>query len=120
MTAAAAPATSAKRGRGTLQPRWLWVHAALVYLFLFAPILVLVIFSFNEARSGTRFTGFSTTWYSQLFDNEDIQRAFRNTLVLGLSATAVSTVIRTLAAFALTRSSSGGGRPTPPSSSSRW
>lgn len=94
---------SAATGRDPMRPRWLWVHAGAVYVFLFAPILVLVAFSFNRARSGTRFTGFSTTWYADLVGNDAIQRAFANTMKLGLAATAASTVIGTLAAFALTR-----------------
>ncbi|MBI2711192.1 MAG: ABC transporter permease [Actinobacteria bacterium] len=86
-----------------MRPRWLWVHAALTYVFLFAPIAVLVVFSFNSARSGSRWKSASTTWYRALWRNADIQRAFGNTLKVGLVATAVATVIGTLAAFALSR-----------------
>lgn len=89
--------------RSHLKPRWLWVHAALAYIFLFAPIAVLVVFSFNSARSGSKFDHFSTTWYRTLSENENIQRAFANTMKVGLVATAAATVIGTLAAFALSR-----------------
>jgi spermidine/putrescine transport system permease protein len=64
---------------------------------------VLVVFSFNHARSGTDFTGFSTRWYSALAHNHDALQAFRNTLKVAVTATVFATVIGTLAAFALTR-----------------
>jgi spermidine/putrescine transport system permease protein len=89
--------------RSALRPRYLRWHALAVFAFLFAPIVVLVVFSFNEARSGTTWTGFSTKWYSELADNQDIRRAFSNTMKVAFSATLVATVIGTLAAFALTR-----------------
>jgi spermidine/putrescine transport system permease protein len=86
-----------------LRPRYLRVHALLVYLFLFAPIVVLVVFSFNEARSGTKFSGFTTDWYSDLVRNEGVKDAFKRTLQVAISATIVATMLGTLAAFALTR-----------------
>jgi spermidine/putrescine transport system permease protein len=89
--------------RSALRPRYLRWHALAVFAFLFAPIIVLVVFSFNEARSGTTWTGFSTKWYGELADNQDVRRAFTNTLKVAFSATFVATVIGTLAAFALTR-----------------
>ncbi len=92
-----------RRRKSALRPRYLKLHAALVFAFLFAPIIVLVVFSFNEARSGTYWTGFSTHWYPDLFHNEDVLQAFRNTLKVAFVSTAVATVIGTLAAFALTR-----------------
>ena len=79
------------------------MEATLVYIFLFAPIVVLVVFSFNSARSGSKFDHFSTTWYRALANNDNIQHAFGNTLKVGLTATLVATVIGTLAAFALSR-----------------
>jgi spermidine/putrescine transport system permease protein len=74
-----------------------------VFAFLFLPIVVLVVFSFNKARSGTDWTGFSTRWYRALLHNDDVKAAFRNTLKVAFAATFVSTIIGTLAAFALTR-----------------
>lgn len=82
---------------------YLTVHAIFVYAFLFAPILVLIVFSFNEARSGTTWTGFSTRWYSTLADDENVRRAFGNTLRVAFASTAIATVLGTLAAFALAR-----------------
>ena len=91
------------RPKSALRPRYLKLHALLVYAFLFAPIIVLVVFSFNKARSGTKWTGFSTKWYPKLYHNQDALHAFRNTLKVAIIATLVATVIGTLAAFALTR-----------------
>ena len=89
--------------KSALRPRYLKLHAVLVFAFLFAPIIVLVVFSFNKARSGTTWTGFSTHWYGDLAHNEQALQAFRNTIKVAVVATLVATIIGTLAAFALTR-----------------
>ena len=89
--------------KSALRPRYLIAHAILVYAFLFLPIVVLVVFSFNRARSGTDWTGFSTHWYHELVHNSAVLAAFRNTLKVAVVATVVATIIGTLAAFALTR-----------------
>lgn len=89
--------------KSALRPRYLKLHALLVFAFLFTPIVVLVVFSFNQAKSGTDFTGFSTQWYSKLAHNAAVLKAFRNTLKVAIAATVVATIIGTLAAFALTR-----------------
>ncbi|MDQ1386462.1 MAG: putrescine transport system permease protein [Actinomycetota bacterium] len=89
--------------KSALRPRYLKLHAVLVFAFLFLPIGVLVFFSFNNARSGTDFTGFSTKWYSDLIHNHQALQAFRNTLKVAIAATVIATVIGTLASFALTR-----------------
>jgi len=92
-----------KRHKSALRPRYLRVHAVFAYLFLFAPIIVLIVFSFNQAKSGTHFTGLSLRWYRDLVHNEEVLQAFRTTLKVAFAATFVSTIIGTLAAFALTR-----------------
>jgi spermidine/putrescine transport system permease protein len=89
--------------KSSLRPRYLKFHAVLAYAFLFAPIVVLVVFSFNKARSSTTWTGFSTRWYSKLAHNHDALQAFRNTIKVAVVATLVATILGTLAAFALTR-----------------
>jgi spermidine/putrescine transport system permease protein len=89
--------------RSALRPRYLRLHALLVFAFLFAPIFVLVAFSFNDARSGTAWRGFTSHWYGDLFENDNVQKAFRNTLQVAFTATIFATIIGTLAAFALTR-----------------
>jgi spermidine/putrescine transport system permease protein len=89
--------------KSALRPRYLKLHAAIVFAFLFTPIFVLVVFSFNHARSGTKWTGFSTRWYDDLAHNHEVLQAFRTTIKVAVIATIVATVIGTLAAFALTR-----------------
>jgi ABC-type spermidine/putrescine transport system permease subunit II len=89
--------------KSALRPRYLKLHTVLVFAFLFLPIVVLVVFSFNHARSGTHFTGFSTRWYHDLIHNHDALQAFRNTMKVAITATIAATIIGTLAAFALSR-----------------
>lgn len=71
--------------------------------FFYLPILVLIINSFNASRFSTVWGGFSLHWYAELFHEADIWAAFRNTLVIAVSATLVSMVLGTAAAFALHR-----------------
>ena len=91
------------KNKSSLRPRYLKLHAVLVFAFLFAPIVVLVVFSFNKARSGTAWTGVSTKWYGKLAHDHLALQAFRNTLKVAFTATLIATIIGTLAAFALTR-----------------
>jgi ABC-type spermidine/putrescine transport system permease subunit II len=89
--------------KSALRPRYLKLHAVVVFAFLFAPIVVLVVFSFNKAKSGTDWGGFSTRWYTALYHNHAALQAFRNTLKVAVIATLLATIIGTLGAFALTR-----------------
>lgn len=75
-------------------------YMGLIYLFLYAPILVLILFSFNEGKSRGHWTGFSLHWYQSLFENETILMAVRNTLLVAVIATIVSTCIGTLGILA--------------------
>ena len=79
--------------------------AALVYVFLFAPIGLLVAFSFNANRYGTfPFTGWTGKWYGQVFSDYQIRDALTTTLRVALVVTVVSTIVGTAAAFPLVRS----------------
>ena len=79
--------------------------AALVYLFLFAPIALLVAFSFNANRYGTfPFTGWTGKWYGQVFSDYQIRDALTTTLKVAAEVTVVSTIVGTAAAFPLVRS----------------
>ena len=79
--------------------------AALVYLFLFAPIILLVLFSFNANKYGTfPFTGWTGHWYGQVFGDYQIKDALYTTLRVAAEVTAISTVVGTAAAFPLVRS----------------
>ena len=79
------------------------IYSALIFIFLFAPILVLLVFSFNEAKSLSVFSGFSLKWYKELFNDRNTLEAVRNTLILALSATVVSTIMGTAAALGIDR-----------------
>jgi spermidine/putrescine transport system permease protein len=81
----------------------LGANAALVFGFLYAPVLILIIFSFNASRSVALFAGFSTEWYLTLAQNELLLDAARNSLLVGLITTIVATVIGTLTALAMER-----------------
>ncbi len=74
-----------------------------VLLFFYLPIVILVANSFNASRFGTGWQGFSLSWYARLAHEPEIWRAARNSLVIALSATAVSLFLGTLAALALHR-----------------
>ncbi len=75
------------------------VFMALVFLFLYAPILVLVAFSFNAAKSSTVWTGFSLHWYTELFQDTYVLEALQTTLMVSILATIVATVAGTAAAI---------------------
>ena len=82
---------------------FLRVHAWLIYVFLYAPIAILVVFSFNRATQTAVWQGFTTEWYGSLVHNELILTAVRNSLIVGVAATAIATVFGTLVALALGR-----------------
>ena len=91
------------RGVGRIPDRALLLFSGLIYAFLYAPILVLMFFSFNSSRSTQTWTGFSTEWYVALLRDQTIHDAFFNSLKVGVTATLIATVIGTLTALALTR-----------------
>ena len=78
---------------------------ALVAVFLYAPIVVLVIFSFNDSRRGGNIVwkGFTTEWYSKAFANEDLMLAFGNSLTIALASTVLSTILGAMTAVLLWR-----------------
>jgi spermidine/putrescine transport system permease protein len=91
--------------RGGLVRAGLAVYGALVYLFLFAPIVLLAVFSFNANRFGTfPLKGWTTMWYEQVFEDYQIRDALTTTIQVALEVTAISTVVGTAAAFPLVRS----------------
>jgi spermidine/putrescine transport system permease protein len=82
---------------------WLRAHLAVVYAFLYVPILVLVGLSFNASGLPTSWGGFSTKWYGELARNGDIRTGLRNTLVVAVGATVLATVLGTLLAVGIQR-----------------
>ena len=91
------------RGLRKLPDRVLFLFAGLVYLFLYAPIMVLILFSFNSTKNTQVWTGFSTQWYGELIRDSSVLNAFKLSLIVGLTATTIATVIGTLTALALSR-----------------
>jgi spermidine/putrescine transport system permease protein len=84
-------------------PRWLIALVAVVYLFLHLPILVLVAFSFNASKFSVEWTGFSLEWYRRLLERDDILHGLRASLIVGVAATVISTLLGTFIALALAR-----------------
>ena len=79
------------------------VYLFLILFFLFAPIFVLIFFSFNEGKSTAVFTGFDLRWYRNLFEDEAALSALRNSLVLAVSSALISVVMGTFAAYGISR-----------------
>ncbi|MBR6425731.1 MAG: ABC transporter permease [Oscillospiraceae bacterium] len=77
------------------------VYTALIMIFLFAPIAILLVFSFNGTKSLSVFSGFSLHWYQELFRDEETLGAVKNTLILAVSASLISTVMGTAAAVGM-------------------
>ena len=73
----------------------------LIFALLYAPIAVLIIFSFNEAGSLSEFSGFSFVWYEELFNDEAALTALKNSLILAVLSSVIATVIGTFAALGL-------------------
>jgi spermidine/putrescine transport system permease protein len=82
---------------------WLTAFAVLIYAFLFAPIVILIIFSFNVSRRNFVWQGFTTDWYPKLFANRDLLDALSVTLQVAVIAVIVSTAIGSLLGLALAR-----------------
>jgi len=77
------------------------LYIALVLIFLFLPIFVLVIYSFNTSKLNILFEGFTFKWYGELFHNTTLLEALKNTLIVAFTSTFISVVIGTVSAFAL-------------------
>ncbi len=85
---------------------WQWLstaYAGMFFFFLYAPIIVLIVFSFNASRFPTNWTGFTFDWYVQLFSNRLIGLALKNTLIVAITSTIISTIIGTMIAVAVER-----------------
>ncbi|MBQ2897523.1 MAG: ABC transporter permease [Clostridia bacterium] len=77
------------------------LYTFLVYFFLYAPIIVLIVYSFNESSSRGKWGGFSLKWYAELFDNPTIMTSLKNTLLIALLSAVIATIIGTLAAIGI-------------------
>ncbi len=81
--------------------KWKNFYIGLVLLFLYLPILVLIIFSFNTSSLNILFEGFTFKWYGELLNNVSLLEALKNTLIVSITSTLISTIIGTISAFAL-------------------
>jgi spermidine/putrescine transport system permease protein len=79
------------------------VYAVLAYLFLYAPIALIVLFSFNAGRHAADFQGLSAQWYGKALANPFVLEALRTSLVVGLVSAVLATLFGTMAALALQR-----------------
>lgn len=77
------------------------LYAFLVFLFLYAPIIVLIVFSFNDSKSRANWNGFTLKWYIELFKDTSIMKSLYYTLLVGVLSAFISTVLGTLAAFGI-------------------
>ena len=77
------------------------LYLGLCFLFLYAPIAVLIVFSFNESNNRATFTGFSFKWYKALFQNDLIMHSLWNTLLVAVLASVVATLLGTVAAVGI-------------------
>jgi spermidine/putrescine transport system permease protein len=81
----------------------LWLVSGFLYAFMYAPIVVVVVYSFNAAPHGGPWAGFTTKWYGRLWDSPDKISAANNTLILAVVSTLISTVLGTMLGYGLTR-----------------
>ncbi len=79
------------------------IYISLIFLLLYVPIIVLIVFSFNEAGSLAEYSGFSLIWYEELFADEEALSSLRNSLILAISSSVLATIIGTFAALGLHR-----------------
>ncbi|MBN3524481.1 ABC transporter permease [Paenibacillus apiarius] len=92
-------------GKGKQHPL-LAFHSALLILFIYVPVLMIIIYSFNDSRINSNWSGFTLKWYGSLFDNRQVMEALGNSLSIAVISTVVSTIFGTMAALALRRMAS--------------
>lgn len=83
------------------------IYTLLVFIFLYIPIFVLIIFSFNASKSTSVFAGFSLEWYRALVEQSDILNALKSTLILAIVSSVISTVFGTAAAVGIDKLKNG-------------
>jgi spermidine/putrescine transport system permease protein len=81
----------------------LWAAALAGYAFLYVPLLIVIVYSFNDSRLNAEWVGFTFDWYDKLFHNQDMLLAAGNSLLIGLTASAAATVLGTMAGMAMYR-----------------
>lgn len=82
---------------------WLWSISIVVYAFLYVPLAIVVIFSFNDSRLNAEWVGFTLSWYHTLFNDQDMLQAAVNSLLIAFVASLAATVLGTMAGIAMHR-----------------
>ncbi len=77
------------------------IYMVIIFIFLYAPIIVLAVFSFNESKSRGNWTGFTLKWYVELFHDMDIRSAFYYTILIAITSAVISTLLGTIAAIGI-------------------
>ena len=80
-----------------------WLTSAVLYIFMYAPIVVVIVFSFNAAKYGGPWRGFTTDWYATLLHSPDKIAATKNTLILAFVSTSIATALGTGLGYGLSR-----------------
>lgn len=80
------------------------IFLGIIVLFLYAPIIYTMVFSFNEGKSLTKFSGFSFKWYEKMFSNDTMMEALFYTIIVAILATIISTLVGTVTAIGLSKS----------------
>ena len=83
--------------------KWLLAAALAGYAFLYLPLVIVIVYSFNDSRLNAEWVGFTLDWYRKLFDDEEMLVAAANSLAIGVAASLVSTVLGTMAGVAMHR-----------------
>ncbi|AWB42930.1 spermidine/putrescine ABC transporter permease [Paenibacillus sp. CAA11] len=79
----------------------LGIHSLLMMIFIYVPIVFIVLFSFNDSRLSAQWSGFTFDWYRSLLDNENVMDALSNSLIVAVVSTIFATILGTMAALAM-------------------
>ncbi len=82
---------------------WLWGTSLAVYAFLYVPLAIVVLFSFNDSKLNAEWVGFTLSWYRALFEDDAMLAAARNSVFIAVTASAAATVLGTMAGIAMHR-----------------
>jgi spermidine/putrescine transport system permease protein len=106
---AGAAAIAAAAALGWYAPRrsmpsfWLWFASLAAYAFLYIPLAIVVVFSFNDSKLNAEWVGFTVSWYERLFANESMLAAAGNSLMIAIVASGIATILGTMAGIAIHR-----------------
>ena len=93
-----------KRKKKTIWERFTSGYLVLILLFIYLPIAYVVLFSFNESKSLSNFTGFSLKWYQNMLEDRTMLQSIYYTVLVAVIATVVSTIVGTVTAIGLSKS----------------